>query len=327
MANRIKVLPYRNGADPECLLYNDTTGSTIRASQFVPPGVNGTSLWVGTDGHPATCEIRPIPAHNIKLFILHVADAVTALGNFLAAYRDRTKHDIWAVAQPSFASEPLGGHIHLSFYYYEPDTATVVPTGRVLRGAISSSPRRRGAYATEDEIDRYATNPDALDMDRFVERVHSLVGPFERAFFGTHRDARRSIDLARRGDMHEIDTVPQRPGAAYFRIEYRYPSTPLAHPILTYVHHALAKLAVLNYNSLPLGTSQNDEEGEYLVPTRPNELAAVETFLKDRECRYTRELHEVHKAMAWCLSRRWKLPMVIDFDAWAKYKATLQLPY
>src|SRR5712664_1529179 len=122
---------WRIGSDPELVFTR-----TEEWKSFVVPANTvisnnrtlTTTTFIGTDGHAATAELRPPPSHNVKRHLYDIASAIDAMHSFL---QGKTKfRDLKLMAQPTVGGEPLGGHIHLSFFINEPNTARAINLNR-----------------------------------------------------------------------------------------------------------------------------------------------------------------------------------------------------
>lgn len=93
------------GADPEFAFSKE--GRAVRADSLLR---GGTSARFGTDGAPNTAELRPKPATSAKGLVNNIRKLIAAQ---VRRQPELLGYD-WN-AEPSFADQPLGGHIHFGF--------------------------------------------------------------------------------------------------------------------------------------------------------------------------------------------------------------------
>lgn len=262
MSAQGKVILSRLGSDPE-FVFADAQDRLFPAQQLVSNSRDTrTASWIGTDGHAATGEIRPLPAHNVGYHMSKIADAMTSLNAFLRGPAAPPK--LRVVAWPEWGGEPMGGHIHVSLYYRSALSRRIVNGAGYVLDMMGRSPvnSRIGFSAARDE---YKMSAGKADVYEYVSRaqqgeelslaecwlkLHWLLEPLENAIFYGVRGTREGIDAARMVDSWDHKT-PMKDGCAYFRFEYRYPSTWLQHPTVALAYFSLAKLALLNWNLTP----------------------------------------------------------------------------
>lgn len=256
MGNRLQL--DRLGSDPEFVFVDPTSGNIHPADRLVGTDRNlRLAAWVGTDGHAATAEIRPGPAHNVLWHLYKVADAMAQTKGHLVA----EGLNYQAVAQPLYNHETMGGHIHISAWYNGPLTTRMVNEYKLVRceGKLVAFGTNPTDYdQTLAKLYTAAVNRgDEIDLSEIVAKVHYLVGPLEHAVFGSAREQRwhnnpQVRDLWRIPENYHPPFIDSR--RAYLRIEYRYPSTFLHSPLLAYCYFGLAKLALLNFDLIPAKT-------------------------------------------------------------------------
>src|SRR3990167_10071019 len=109
------VILMKVGADPEWIFW-DSDENVIVPASLCCGGAGDTAHAIGTDGHSVTAEMRPTPNKNVLMLLLDIATKLGVVETALADVNARGGRHITAVAQPYFADEPLGGHIHLSYW-------------------------------------------------------------------------------------------------------------------------------------------------------------------------------------------------------------------
>ena len=329
----MKVSLFREGSDPEYLFAYQTKSARTKDSVWMvmpaealasPNREIRLASWIGTDGHGATAEIRPAPAHNVRWHLAKIADAMMALRKFLSVREEFSR--LSAVAQPVWRSEKLGGHIHLSLWVESPLTAQVFNEYGLVSyyGDFRSVVRERHEKEWDKKVLLNYMNGimegTELSIEGCVNKIHSLLGPYEHMLWGAARHGRRGVPepLVRLADQYEVPAF--NPNKAYMRFEYRYPSTWLAHPCLAYTYLALVKLAVLNWD---------------LVGPQPD-IFSKETFqyqferiVRDKACKRTPDLHGLEgqiraadkylaEIRGWDDATREAKPLLVDFQAWAE---------
>src|SRR3990167_5365467 len=109
------------GSDPEFLFatFNEFRAQVIPANTIITVGKPAAlNSFIGTDNHAATAEMRPGPAHNIGRHLYDIAYGLHETDKWLAS--NKRFHNVKIVAQPFVCNEPLGGHIHCSFFVDNP---------------------------------------------------------------------------------------------------------------------------------------------------------------------------------------------------------------
>lgn len=274
----------RLGSDPEFVFINRPGGDIYPAERLV-----GTdrelrlAAWVGTDGHAATAEIRPGPAHNVTLHLYKIADAMAQTERFL----QEQNHPLDAVAQPLYNHETMGGHIHISGWYNGPLTCQMVNQHGLVIAAgkptlVRANPNFDLDPASQRNFQAVVKAGMEMDLTEIIAKVHYLVGPLDHALFGAVRN-QRWVNNPQVKDMWRIPTgyTPPFPDSrrAYLRIEYRYPSTFLHSPLMAYCYFGLAKLALLNWRLIgvtkisdAMPAERHREWNEYQQLLRQNEI-------------------------------------------------------
>lgn len=294
--------------------------------------------WIGLDGHTAVAEIRAAPARNVWLHLINLAEAISHLEAYC------TPKSLYAVAQPTFRGEPLGGHIHLSFWL-PPDISPPIswrgnlvvntsPPAREER-PIRFDPQEGFVEVTPEEapfpvepappgrtVARAALSV-GYSLDLMIDALDRVLLPFEWAAQNNPLVAERQElyrDIIR--PARSTNPRPDRPN--YVHIEYRRPSTWLIHPWMAYCYLALVKLVMLNiphvssrkYSGAPLTEITHD-------PTKARAAfdSAFHELVNKSGCRYSNDLRPLPRVLEAFWSIRDSLvrpPGKIDFVAWSK---------
>lgn len=257
----MKLRLFGIGSDPEYLIGNirDWEVAAVNAGEILGTGAaQNLPGFIGVDGHNATAELRPPPARNIRKHLHSVAVALVTVQDYLNG-----RHPPLAMfASPTVANEPLGGHIHTSFY---------VTNDPLLDGAIALG-RVEGVDQALIEWPRYGVPPpdythakylqatacgESFGVATYARTMGYLLESFERGIQPqVHRETRNQRygrpDDVRIGDTQH-NTAPANRGH-YFHLEYRAPSTWLQHPWVAYIYLALAKLTLLNFGLIAVRT-------------------------------------------------------------------------
>lgn len=334
------------GSDHEALFVSVPKGertvrlrdmAVVNAQSFIT-GIDGQgdvgSSFIGCDGHYTTAELRPPPAHNVTWHLMYIANA---MGHIRKNLGTSTR----MIAQPSFRGETMGGHIWTSMFYRSElshravNVAGYVHNGREMVASKQSLPRRMSSEQVDQAVRAYknaVAEGRELNLATCWAKLHYLLGPLEKALFGgrRHRRDQSTSDLysARlpNGAGPDSEALISRPGEAYIRFEYRYPSTALSHPKIAYAYFGLAKLAVLNWDGVPVahnnkdfafeefrGTSEADSGG--LLRSRLSLVSKSEGF------RITPDLRRLGPVLDEILAKGYippRAPLFVDFDAWAQ---------
>lgn len=332
---------HKLGSDPEGLFIatEDCSEVVVPAPHVV--GRNKTltlKSFIGTDGHAATAEFRPTPAHNIYRHLYDLAAAIDATAAALASRQEWQETTL--VARPWALNEPLGGHIHLSFF---------------VRDAVARDLERANCYSQQGEVRvrnegiRASALADAVECWRkasgsgrifevadFARGLDSLLLPLEMWLQPWHD---RRLRNARYGAASNLDSRARMQGGtprpdvgsryaelAWFHMEYRTPSTWLVHPQLAYVYFALAKLTGLNWALV------QDPEFTFLLDvgltgSTPSNKAwgqilqeRLARLVENPDWRSTPDCRQLSAALAFCGGQRskwWgKQRGIVDTEAW-----------
>lgn len=142
--------------------------------------------------------------------VLQLLATIAHAVSTLGVFAHTTRQNLALAARPIISREPLGGHIHTSFITRESDSVENKYT-RVMNYTLVPL--------------EYAVQPWALRSER--NQRYGRIGDYRIQHYTTLRD-----------------------GYAFWHMEYRHPSTWLQHPKLAYAYLALAKLALLNWETL-----------------------------------------------------------------------------
>lgn len=343
----MKAMPqfHAIGSDPEFVFVEQieqTPPTLISAATVISRNkVAALQSFIGTDGHAATAELRPGPAHNIGRHLYDIAYGLHETDSWLTQQKKYTHTKI--ISQPYVYGEPLGGHIHCSFFLDEPET-------RILRALNRTY--NAGLYSIYDtaQINPIPTQDQTRDLINYVnkyregllftmadfERVMDFVlWPFECAIQPwqnrqCRNDRYGGTDGAGARVRQQV-SYPQIASKynrlAYMHLEYRVPSTWLCHPWLAYAYLGLAKLAILNAKSIlelkavsrsiryPLGTTA---PGNAQYQKRFNSRFKFLT----QTGRWTNDIRGLIDIIPKCFNMRqmWfeTIGQPIDIDAWRK---------
>ena len=338
---------YRIGSDPEALAVrliktgSKPTPQLINATVLVGENRDHTlQSFIGCDGHAATMELRPPPCHNVQWHLVKIADGLGHIRGALDNEAEAGGAPTALLAQPNLGRETCGGHIWVSLYYrsklaeqmvhqagvvYSPERGELLRSNQILP---TTEERRWNTQRYRD----LAANGDELSVELCWRKVHHLVGPLEEAVFGGARANRAAVvsdPFVRLPTSQATIDNPSlyREGMAYFRFEYRYPTTWLSHPTLALAYLGLAKLAILNWDALPNLNSMRaaDHETTFtgagkrsywanLLHQRLTSLQATSGF------RATPDLAGVPEAVAAVTRLKISYPLYVDFDAWLQYR-------
>lgn len=321
------IRPYRFGSDCEFGFLNTKTGQIHPANAVIrqAPG------FIGLDGHPATAEIRPRPSFNVKAHLLDIADAITRIAEHLTTTKN-LKH-LRMLALPHWGRETFGGHLHCSWFVYEPVTAKLRAAdlefngGRfITRGHRDMPDSLRRLNLTTVELSAYVLAWEQFSLPSQWEvsvPLNYVMLPLEVGvqLWGAREHRNRSY-----GSPHDVrdgvSTPPARPeGWLYQHKEYRPPSTWLVHPKLAYAYTGLTKLVMLNFELFQsLGQSTNTH------PEQFNSNAVAFTTLFNRldkvwsQCTITNDLKNLKDTLTELpeLAPNWWKTGFIDTNAWLK---------
>lgn len=296
----LKPKLYRLGSDPEFMFgtMQEWDTSVLSAAEVISRDRNiATRSFIGTDNHQATAEIRPTPSRNIWKHLFEIATAVQAIDTHLK------KRDIWKnvgmLAHPMVSGEPLGGHIHISFFSKDPlmaEAAKYNVTFDPFEGrAISYDPNKTNTFARSVEGAKVAglvitaaqqnaiLTPWVMSTD-----LGYLFIPLERWIMPWGSRARRNGRYGIHKDVMRLmyNTGPKimpEGYTSYWHYEYRAPSTWLVHPQTAFLYLGLAKFCMLNYPKLHncrLNNNTRDEEDDAAyIPNRANNTMWKKIFL------------------------------------------------
>src|SRR6266498_3732897 len=126
---------YGIGSDPEFLfLHMEGSKKEVMPANYMITANKtiATRAFIGTDGHATTAEMRPNPSHNVGRHLYDIAYGLHETAKWLEKHKRYTK--VFMTAQPFVFDEPLGGHIHCSFFLDEPLTKQVQALNRSYHG-------------------------------------------------------------------------------------------------------------------------------------------------------------------------------------------------
>lgn len=335
---------YRVGSDPELLFCRVTewTHTVVPATDVITANkALGLTTFIGLDGHAATAELRPSPAHNVWQHVHELAYAMARIEEYLRTNKKMKAKDVRMFAQPYIGSEPLGGHIHVSAFVEDADMKAAQDknltlnqhtgqwqaiNGNVPAGSVS------GLGSVLERLASRAANGEAMTSVNFGRTMDYLLLPFERWSQPWHGRLKRNSKYGANADTVRIASSP-RPAMpkftnhAYVHYEYRMPSTPLVHPMLTYAYLALAKLTLLNWEKLseialkhptaPLPNSSEPDNQKSWQQFKDRLAGLEKTGL-----RITTDLKQLRPALTTIGDERekWFNPFnPVNVEAWRKY--------
>ena len=337
----MKALPQFNGigSDPEFLFVTkqDFRPVTVAASTVITSNkVLALKSFIGTDNHAATAELRPGPAHNVGRHLYDIAYGLHETDKWLSTQKKYAETRI--VAQPYVNEEPLGGHVHCSFFLDEPETQTITALNRVYRQdrftifdveqpAPQLTPehiKMFQAYSQKFHEQKLFTSSD------FTYGLDYLLLPFECAiqpWYDRQRRNGRYGGVTGIGDrVRQNVSYPKSSKAnkfAYLHYEYRVPSTWLCHPWLAYSYLGLAKLCMLNFKEI-WGDQNSSMPRETDKPSNGvYQKIFQERFNRLMKCgRCSNDLKSLVEIIPKCFETRaawFEVPaQSIDIDAWRR---------
>ena len=241
------------GADPEFgVVELDDDLDLLNQSAARALNVPGAGpSFIGVDGHNATGELRPPPCRNINNLVLHTGIGLRYTHSYLQKYAVGAQ--LWA--RPTVQNEYMGGHIHVSFTYDDADFYKMVyEHGQMLRsGEFIPYPnlmqRNMGGVFQRRCLDLESTWPTPTN---FASTLNWLVEPFEYWIQPWNSRRKRADHYGNPLDVRITHHDPRNAAGkiGYFQYEYRFPSTWLYDPMLTYCYLALAKLCFLNWGQI-----------------------------------------------------------------------------
>lgn len=339
----MKLHLHRMGADPEMLVgraSEDFEFQTQNANRalFGGAGANGAAF-IGLDGHAFTAELRPPPARNINLLLYHIAQGLLTTQEFLN--RQHPGHVL--LARPKINDETMGGHIHLSFYPETPPIQHEVAAryGYFMRDGVVL--HRDGVVlprGTAREIQELVLNEagQMFDLGVFTRKLNWLVLPLEYWaqpwFSRRNRNAQYGGPNDVRVTTHPATKWPPMGGMdkkyPYMHVEYRAPSTWLVHPRLAYLYLSLAKVVVLNYDSVP--SSHMNWNARHETPGNDRFRDMLLEHWHSRTWRQSADTRAIDQNLLWLSENRaalWRPNVGVDIEAWRglfNKKAALEIP-
>lgn len=252
---------YRIGSDPEFLFtrIREWTVSAVAANSVLTANrTKSLSTFVGTDGHQATAELRPPPAHNIQRHLLDVALALSETEKYL--HSKKHLKDVVLMSAPVVAAETLGGHIHTTMFLEDPCLAIALQhnyiwkNGQLVKYDNNFPAGHINSTAHANAVQEYAASAAAgrsLTPSLFASIMDYLLIPLEKWVQPWNARVTRNRKYGIGEDVVRCMGSPRPAMArfekhAYVHYEYRVPSTWLSHPWLAYVYFALAKYTVIN---------------------------------------------------------------------------------
>lgn len=342
---------HRLGSDPEFLFarIRELEPNIIGANQVITENkALGLTTFIGVDAHAATAELRPPPAHNIRRHVADVASGIMSTAEHLQKRKDM--QDVVLLAKPFVGGEPLGGHIHVSFFYDNAVMREIVNTygmnyfGKMV-GADHNLPPvpRKGAKLPEGLLQAFNDLAVGLAIptpDNFVHTMNWLLEPFEGTVQVWHHRRQRNAKygLALDSQIRWMDGKrPNRPhfdSYAYLHYEYRTPSTWMQHPWLAYAYLALAKLTCLNWRTisdLALSTAGLEESARLRKnlggsnEQRPHVTRVFDQRINGllggtSRVRRSADLSDLERSIDMCMTHRLKwldLNVPIDVATWS----------
>lgn len=340
---RIKLV--KIGSDPELVFATmaEWQHTLVPATEVITANkALGLTTFIGVDGHASTAELRPPPSHNVYRHVYDIAAGITAMDAYLRRVKKHKDRKVAMFASPYVAKEPLGGHIHVSCLVEDEDMKRIQDLNYVYNSF-------QGGWQTWDKNRQVAnlTMAQQQSMESIVARVMAsetmsptvfatvlnyLLRPFESwVQLWPLRIARNQKYGGNGADQVRI-ALSQRPSSAIYRnwayqhYEYRVPSTPLMHPVVTYAYLALVKLAMTNFRKLT--DYALEHPATEIKSTEPQNSKCFQQF-KDRWAmldklglRYsadTKNLREATEAIAKNREDWFNPYKPIDTRAWAKW--------
>ena len=342
---------YRLGSDAEFVF--------ARISEFRPLLVNAQAVvganksltlasFIGTDGHASTAELRPRPAHNVRMHMLDIAAGLLMTADVLKVKKNF--QDVFLLARPIINDETMAGHVHISFFTDEPSTKKAMECGFIYNGqterleSVNHNPGSPLPSLTSDDkhlapiLADYAEkayNGKLLTPHRVASRLAWFLHPLELWLQPWHDRVARNHSYGLGSDIVRWNSpTAQRPvwdnmsHLAFIHYEYRTPSTWLVHPALAYVYLALAKITMTNWKLIDrLYTFSNEEKVLGIAFSKnPANSAAGDVFFErlrkaeENGLRLSRDVEWLGKALDICVAKReewFASPTArIDIEAW-----------
>lgn len=336
---------YRMGSDPEFVFctVKEWSHQIIPASSVITTNKNlGLSSFIGTDGHAATAEFRPRPAHNLRLHLYDLAAAIDATDNYIRKHKKYGPLDVKMFAQPYVTKEPLGGHIHMSMFVNDPvmkefqtkynrsfdrEWKQYDPSAMLPNISASEMPKLNAFQATVLE-------GKTMGMDNFMHTMHYLLLPFEN--WSQSWPSRLNRNSKYGGSMSNDNVrrmwsprpnMPKYNEWAYLHYEYRTPSSWLTNPWFAYCYFALAKLTMLNWGMINKIVVNGLQPLKIPGDSMPHNDLYFQQFkdrlygLESKGLKTSKDLDDLKPALRLISERReeWSNPFyAIDVPAWRK---------
>lgn len=343
----MKALPQFNslGSDPEFLFVTrkEFRPTVIQANSVITGNkVAALKSFVGTDNHAATAELRPGPAHNVGRHLYDIAYGLSETDKWLATSKKFKALGVHMSAQPFLGDEPLGGHIHTSFFLDEPETKRIMELNRVCRRGVITAldPNLPTPTLTPANIafcQKYIEShfeKKLFRVEDYIELMDYLIWPFECAVQPWWDRLRRNTRYGGLDGMGEKvrqnishpSNVGKASKFAYLHYEYRVPSTWLCHPWLAYAYLGLAKLVMLNTGLImeQITTTQSKLRYEN-IDGQPRNDEAKNVFenrfkLLVNKGKWTTDIRGLTRILPLCFENRaawFEIPgQPIDLEAW-----------
>lgn len=266
---KVKTIISEVGADVEYRFARKKGEEYVNVAASTFAGSGGMSAFCGTDGHSSTGEMRPNPARSVHSLLFEVAHGLVEINEALGP-------SLKVLAAPAVFGEPIGGHIHISFFVKGKEFSDYIACSMFPAGAGSfTSPLRGGACGYTPEETRQAanwvtsdsTNPETAAHWQMLKETGVLptpgnvcraltwlLGPLELWVQPWVHRVNRNRTYGGLNDVRHDGQPSVRPKgrevakAAFIKYEYRAPSTWLWHPAIAYSYLGLAKLVVMNYD-------------------------------------------------------------------------------
>lgn len=305
----------------------------------------GLTTFIGTDSHPATAELRPSASHNVRR---HLYDLAVGISETVRYLESRTRHKgTVLMALPWVAPEALGGHIHTSFWVDDPLVKEALQANLVYHSGKLRAWHTNGPMMMHDpnKLQEYiisAVNGTTVTPENVCRTLDFLLMPFEcwiqpwgprekrmQWCLGPHHYNAQNPGNGDNANylVRWLFTTPparqDRDGLSYMHVEYRTPSTWLIHPWLAYVYFSLAKLTMLNYNTvnaLVLKHPPKKPTGENLNHLYKEMFERHIGLLMSAKPRRTPDLSDLERAVVLCDKSRteWfgSATAGVDYKAW-----------
>ena len=322
-----KLALYRIGSDAEWVFAipdDDGWDQDLQPAckVFQIDRADGLTSFIGVDGHATTAELRPPPTHNVGLHLYHIAYGLQRAREFA---HKRQPH-VQLYASPNALGEPLGGHLHVSFVFRDPQFHKVFNEGSLI--AFGNRPwalnpnRPTGSLVAREYLDIILSDPahQEFTLDAFRGLLEFLLWPWECGIQPwSSRKLRHHVygegEIFRPGGSERPPTLPET--WSYAHVEYRTPSTWLKHPMLAYSYLGLMKLALLNWRIL--WVHRNEPRINFSRRSVAEERFKARWNALKRQLRFTPDLQNLDET----LSALWQTRTTrldprqpIAYDAW-----------